>query len=112
MDKEELDKIKAQADEVIRGVTELQEEIKKYRSGAESFELATGALALVAEREKEVTKRIEKYLEVISKSNVKKILGDLEEVSQKIVDMKDDGRLRIGAEHFEKVHCRSGRAAC
>ena len=90
MDKEELDRIKAQSDEVIRGVVELQEEIKKYKSGAESFELATGALALVAEREKEVTKRIEKYLETISKSNVKKILEDLNEIEKKIVDVKDE----------------------
>ena len=90
MDKEELDKVKAQAEEVIRGVAELQDEIKKYKSGAESFELATGALALVAEREKEVTKRIEKYLEAISKSNVKKILADLDEVSEKVIEVKDE----------------------
>ena len=52
MEKEELDRIKAQSDEVIRGVEELQEQIKKYKRGAESFELAVGILGEIGEQEK------------------------------------------------------------
>ncbi len=90
MDKEELDRIKAQSDEVIRGVVELQDQIKKYKSGAESFELAVGVLGGVAEREKEVVRSVEKYLEVISRTNIKKMIQEIREIEAKIEGLRDE----------------------
>ena len=90
MEKEELDKIKEQSDEVIRGVVALQEEIKKYKSGAESFEIATGVLAQVAEREKEVTLEIKKLMAQISKSNMSKMIENLGEIEEKMENVRGD----------------------
>ena len=83
MEKEELDRIRAQSDEVIRGVFELQEQIKKYKSGAESFEIAVGMLNQIAERERGVTEKIEKYISGISKSEVKKVFEELQKIEEK-----------------------------
>lgn len=84
MDKEELDKIKEQSNEVIRGVTALQEEIKKYKSGAESFELAVGVLAQVSEKEKEVAMDMKKLIAEMRKSSFKKTVDELEEIENSI----------------------------
>lgn len=90
MEKEELDRIKAQSDEVIRGVEELQEQIKKYKRGAESFELAVGILGEIGEQEKKVMNELGKYLGTISKASTKGMVGTLREIEEKLEDIRDD----------------------
>ena len=87
MDKEELDKVRAQSDEVIRGVMALKEQMERYKNGADYFEAATGVLLKNAEGEKEVVEEVQKYIEALSRTNLKKstemmgeILGKLENI--------------------------------
>ena len=44
MDREELEKIRRLSENVTEGIQELQEEIKNYKSGAESFAEAVAAI--------------------------------------------------------------------
>ena len=92
MDKEELDRIKAQSNEVIQGIVDLQEQMQRYKSGAESFELAVGVLGEIAEREKNVVTEMKDYIDEIAKINIKKekrLEKEIQSLSKEIVELKE-----------------------
>ena len=92
MDKEELDRIKAQSNEVIQGIVDLQEQMQRYKSGAESFELAVGVLGEIAEREKGVVFEMQKYIRDISKINIKKekqLEKEIQNLREEIAELKE-----------------------
>ena len=62
MDKKELENFRKQSDEVMTGIEKLQKEIKKYKTGAESFEVAAELLQNVVDEQSEVTKKLKEYI--------------------------------------------------
>ena len=90
MDKEELDKVRAQSDEVIKGVMALKEQMERYKNGADYFEAATGVLLKNAEGEKEVVEEVQKYIEALSRTNLKKSTEMMGEILEKLEDIKDE----------------------
>lgn len=80
MDKKGVEKFKKEAEEVVAGIKRLQAEIERYKTGAESFETATGILAEVARQQEEITEKLKEYIVGLYDIDTEKLMDTLKEM--------------------------------
>ena len=85
MDREELEKIRLLSKNALEGISQLKEEIENYKSGAESFREATGALEKLVRGQEKALKEIQRYVEAVAKINI-----EVEKIGE--VDFREEGK--------------------
>lgn len=90
MEKGELDKIREESEEISRGIFELQEEIKRYKSGAEAFADAAEKLGGVTSRAEEMVQKIDGYVEAVNKAEWEKILDEMRTIFEEEKKIREE----------------------
>ncbi|MBR3204069.1 hypothetical protein IKF81_00065 [Candidatus Saccharibacteria bacterium] len=84
MDREDLEKIKQLSANATKEITRLQEEISRYKSGADSFEEGVKILKNLAAMEQRNAEELEKVIRHIPELNTKKIRAEEERTRERI----------------------------
>ena len=95
MDREELEKIRRLSEHVTEGIQELQEEIKNYKSGAESFAEAVAAIKKLSEEQGKVAELLTKYIHELSEIDSGKEIGEFSRKSKEVISKLERGLGKI-----------------
>lgn len=74
MDKKGLEQFKKDSDEILKGIEKLQGEIQRYKSGAESFQVAAELLQEVAKQHEEVSGNLKEYISGLYDIDTEKLI--------------------------------------
>ena len=84
MDKGSIEDFRIRSSEILRGIEKLQGQIKNYKSGAESFQMAADMLQEIAKKEDEVLTQIEDYVAGLYKLDTEEVVEEMTELAGSI----------------------------
>ena len=84
MDKGSIEEFKIRSQDVLRGIDKLQLQIKNYKNGAESFQMAADMLGEIAKKESEILSEIEDYVAGLYKLDTEGVVEEMTELAGNI----------------------------
>ena len=84
MDKGSIEEFKIRSQEILRGMEKLQGQIRNYKNGAESFQMAADMLGEIAKKEDEVLDDIRDYVAGLYKLDTEEVVEEMTELAGSI----------------------------
>ena len=84
MDKGSIEEFKIRSQERLRGMEKLEGQIRNYKNGAESFQMAADMLGEIAKKEDEVLDDIQDYVAGLYKLDTEEVVEEMTELAGSI----------------------------